>query len=396
MIGAPPSTSQRTSVSTRSRGPSCGCTSVTWSACTGASARSVSSAAVPGPRRRPATRCAGRRRTPGLARSSGGRCRRRRWRRRVPPSCSTTVRVASVEPREQIEPEVVAVGSGERPARRARCTRVVAHADEEPVSAAAPVGVGEHEVGAARRAPPQLRRRQRSQLEHELRCRRGARRRRRRRCRRRRPRARTGCSVGRGVHDRHRVAARRTAPPAAGRRPTPGSPAPSSRSRVRARTARLRVGPCRSRRVVQARRHGIGEQLPERRGSGRVVALVLRGRSAARSSRRRRAARTARATSGSNVPSWSRRSSASSRFTDGGVPVREHLARDVGPVDQARGDRLDGVAPAVRGEVAPGDLEHPRACRPRVAARRRRPPSTRGRPRAGRRRRRGSRAATPG
>ena len=41
-------------------------------------------------------------------------------------------------------------------------------------------------------------------------------------------------------------------------------------------------------------------------------------------------------------------------------PVRDELASHVVAVDEARGDRIDGVAPAVRREVDPRDLQHAR------------------------------------
>ena len=43
-----------------------------------------------------------------------------------------------------------------------------------------------------------------------------------------------------------------------------------------------------------------------------------------------------------------------------GLAVRDQLAGQIGPVDEARGERVDDVAPPVGREVAAGHLEHPR------------------------------------
>ena len=69
---------------------------------------------------------------------------------------------------------------------------------------------------------------------------------------------------------------------------------------------------------------------------------------------------------GSATPSWKRRSKRVQQIGGAGRAVRDQLARDVRPVHEAGRDRVDGVAPRVRGEVGARLLEHARRVALRV------------------------------
>ena len=197
VIGFPSLMTTSAFVMTRSSTRTCGCTSVTWSACT-PPLRCVKHEVLVGRvgAADPPRPCGGRRRRPHRdgPRRPG---RRRRWRRRVPP-CLLDDRAAGVgRAGEQVEPEVVAAGIGRRLCPRARSAPLLSRSEvnhswmrrrfESVITRSA---AGPQRLAQLRRRPstPSCRTRAGG--------RRAGRRRRRRRSRRRRRRARPAASTG--------------------------------------------------------------------------------------------------------------------------------------------------------------------------------------------------------
>ena len=162
------------------------------------------------------------------------------------------------------------------------------------------------------------------------------------------------------------VARRRTPGPSADRRAFAGIP--SSIASSHRLLGRRLVAACavRSRSGRRAPGGDVGQRREQQAWPRGAVALVLRGRSARRRHRPRTSARSGRPPRARAMPSWTRRSSASSRSADACEPNGISSRSTDGRLIRPGQDRVDGVAPAVRREVGAGQLEHARASPLRV------------------------------